>query len=230
VALLGQFQKEQKDIILLTADFIHAFFQMPVRFLEGPESLLLDSKRIPAKARRHHPTTQDPQILTRYILDEVLKPLFPEDAFCLIAFTTEDLWPGPGWNFVFGEASLDDRVGIWSMYRNGDPAKSSEDFQLCLKRTVKTGTHEIAHLFGIHHCIFFECAMNGSNHRRESDLRPVWLCPVCLRKLAWGSTFDPQEWFRHLAELSDQLGWQEERAFFLESLHHWLATNDANTP
>jgi archaemetzincin len=227
VVLLGQFHQEQKDILRLTADFIHAFFQMPVRFLDPPGGALArDLQNIPPQARRRHPMTQDPQVLTRYILEEVLKPVFPDDAFCLIAFTTEDLWPGPGWNFVFGEASLEDRVGVWSMYRNGDPAKSPEDFQLCLKRTVKTGTHEIAHMFGVHHCVFFECAMNGSNHRRESDQRPLELCPVCLRKLTWAISFDPRERFRQLADLSGGWDWQEEKSFFLESLRHWQGADD----
>ena len=44
-------------------------------------------------------------------------------------------------------------------------------------------THEIGHLFGIYHCIHFECIMNGSNHLDEADGRPFHLCPICLHKL-----------------------------------------------
>jgi len=29
-------------------------------------------------------------------------------------------------------------------------------------------THEIGHMFGIHHCVHFSCLLNGSNHLEES--------------------------------------------------------------
>ena len=44
-------------------------------------------------------------------------------------------------------------------------------------------THEIGHMFGVKHCVYYNCAMNGSNHLQESDRRTEHLCPVCLRKL-----------------------------------------------
>ena len=45
-------------------------------------------------------------------------------------------------------------------------------------------------MFGLAHCTFFNCPMNGSNHLAESDRRPLHLCPVCLRKLQWSIGFD----------------------------------------
>ena len=47
----------------------------------------------------------------------------PGDA-AVLGITALDLWPGPGWNFVFGQVSLRERVGVWSMARNGDPDES----------------------------------------------------------------------------------------------------------
>ena len=66
-----------------------------------------------------------------------------------LALTASDLWPGQGWNFVFGEASLRQRIGVWSIYRNGDP---ETDFQLCLRRTLSTASHETGHILGMAHC------------------------------------------------------------------------------
>eukprot|EP01084_Bolivina_argentea_P318817 552990_1 len=54
---------------------------------------------------------------------------------------------------------------------------------LFFRRCIKVLVHEIGHLFGIKHCVFFECIMNGSNHDQEADIKPVYLCPVCLHKL-----------------------------------------------
>jgi archaemetzincin len=213
IILIGDFDEERKRIIEETAEFIEAYFTLPVKFLPP-----VGVDVVPAAARRTHPQTQDRQILTTYIIESVLKPLKPEDAFCLIGFAAEDLWPGEGWNFVFGQASLPDRVGIWSIYRNGNPHEGVEARKLCLLRTIKTGIHEIGHMFSMHHCVFFECNMNGSNHRRESDARPVWLCPVCLRKLIWGLSKDPVARFEALLDVCARLGLEEERAFFHDSL------------
>ena len=42
---------------------------------------------------------------------------------------------------------------------------------------------EVTHLFGVKHCIYARCVMNGSNHIEEAESRPFVVCPVCLRKV-----------------------------------------------
>lgn len=49
--------------------------------------------------------------------------------------------------------------------------------------SFQTMTHEIGHMFGIKHCQWLNCVMQGSNHLEESDRRPLDFCPICLRKL-----------------------------------------------
>jgi archaemetzincin len=39
-------------------------------------------------------------------------------------------------------------------------------------RACKTMSHEISHMFGVRHCIYFECIMNGSNKIAEADKKP----------------------------------------------------------
>jgi len=212
ISLLGEFNQEQREIIGKVARFLELYYQIPVRFADNvPLSI------IPSKARREQPITHEQQILTSYIIEEVLLPRKPKDAFCYIAFSSADLWPGAGWNFVFGQASLDDRVGVWSIFRNGDPRVDAENYHLCLRRTISTGVHEVGHMFGLHHCIYYECTMNGSNHRMESDARPLWLCPVCLRKLNSILNFDPLERYKNLATICNELGLQEEAQFYSRS-------------
>jgi len=122
---LGEFNQTQRKVVDLTARFLHVYFQLPVKMRPA---VSLDV--VPERARRVHPTWGDKQILTGYVLDELLRPRMPRDACAMLALTTSDLWPGEGWNFVFGQASLRDRVGVWSIYRNGDPAESEEAFRL----------------------------------------------------------------------------------------------------
>lgn len=51
-------------------------------------------------------------------------------------------------------------------------------------------THEIGHLFGMTHCYYFICAMNESTTIDEAISQPLFLCPVCLRKLHKVLKFD----------------------------------------
>ena len=183
---IGDFTKSQRTVVDLTAEFMGLYFNLPARVRES-----LPPTTIPPSARRVHPQWKDRQILTTYVLDKILRPRLPEDAAALLAFTATDLWPGEGWNFVFGQASLRHRVGVWSIYRNGDPDRSPADFRLCLLRTMKTAVHETGHMFSMLHCTAYDCGMCGSMTRRESDARPLALCPECLAKVCWATQSDP---------------------------------------
>ena len=189
---IGEFNKKQTEIIELAAEFMKIYFGCEVVVNKS-----FTSKDFPERAKRVHPSWGMRQLLSTYILDEVLKPKLPDDAFAMIAFTEKDLWPGRGWNFVFGQASLRGRVGVWSIYRNGDPR---DDFPLCLERTLKTATHETGHMFSIQHCIAYQCNMNGSNSREESDRHPLYLCPECLPKILVATKGNAKERFKKLAE------------------------------
>ena len=51
------------------------------------------------------------------VLDEIGK-IVPPDAFCVGAITLCDLYPRDDWNFVFGIATLANRVGVYSLARH----------------------------------------------------------------------------------------------------------------
>jgi len=210
---LGDFNRTQRKVIDLTAEFMGIYFDLPVKVGED-----LPLRMIPEKARRTHPTWGDKQILSTYVLYDVLRPRLPRDGCVFIALTASDLWPGAGWNFVFGQASLRERVGVWSIYRNGDPDESDDAFRLCLRRTLKTATHETGHMFSMQHCILYECNMCGCNHRGESDRRPLALCPHCLAKLCYATGADPEKRFEKLIAFCKKNGLAEEQAFYERSL------------
>ncbi len=203
---LGKFNETQRKIIDRTAEFMGIYFELPVKVLDD-----LPLSIIPAEARRKHPSWGMDQILSTYVLDKVLKPRLPKDTCAYIAFTTSDLWPGRGWNFVFGQASLRNRVGVWSIYRNGDPDESDDAFKLCLLRTIQTATHETGHMFSMQHCILYECNMCGCNHRAESDRRPIALCPHCLAKLCYATGADPEKRYEKLIAFCKKNGLEKQR-------------------
>jgi len=65
-------------------------------------------------------------------------------------------------------------------------------------------------MFGLAHCIYFNCLMNGSNHLAESDRRPLHLCPVCLRKLQWSIGFDVVARYGALERVTREDGFTDE--------------------
>ncbi len=205
---LGTFPEDKSPSLEKLKEYANAYFSLEVVVLPS-----LDIKNS-LLTTRINPYTKKPQILTTDILNLLRKNL-PEGAFCLMAITMEDLYPHPSWNFVFGQASLRERVGVYSFARY-DPAFYGEKRggnykKLLLWRSCKVLVHEIGHMFGIEHCIFYRCVMNGSNHLKESDARPHHLCPVDLRKLQYSVGFDVVERYRKLQRFYKECGFEEEK-------------------
>jgi len=143
----------------------------------------------------------------------------------------EDLYPEPLWNFVFGQASITSGVGVYSFARY-DPVfygqKRTKDYEkILLKRSCKVLTHEMAHMFGLNHCIYYRCVLNGSNHLEESDARPLHLCPVCLRKLHHSIGFDVCDRYRRLYYFYQRVGFNEDSRWVLKRLRWILADKEA---
>src|SRR6266496_1078133 len=162
---------------------------------------------------RLNPNTKSRQVLTVDVL-KFLQARLPADAFCLLAITMDDLYPDSSWNFVFGQASLHEGVGVYSFARY-DPAfygqrRGSDYDSVLLRRSCKVLVHETGHMYGVSHCVFFACVMNGSNHLGESDSRPFHLCPVCLRKLQWSMNWDIVKRDESLAALYHEFGFEGE--------------------
>jgi archaemetzincin len=163
------------------AAFAAAFFQLDVRVLPP---LVLDPSSLVTRAA---PDTGTPQVYA----GDILARLFagkPADAFCVLGITAHDLFPHPIVSFAFGEASATCRVGMVSVARYGPPfcedAPGRQTGEM-RKRCCRDIAHEIGHMAGIAHCIYFRCLMNGSSSLAESDRRPLHLCPIDLRKLHW---------------------------------------------
>lgn len=223
---IGTFSPERQKILDETLAFMRIFFGREV-ITQPPIAL----EHIPEKARRVHPDWGDQQILTTYVLNDILKPTLPEDGAVGLAFTASDLWPGKGWNFVFGQASTRSRVGVWSIYRNGDPAVNETAYKLCLRRTIKTAIHETAHMFTLLHCTLYECGMCGSNNRGESDRRPLTFCPECDMKVCWATQQEPIARYQKLVEICRELGLEEEAVMYEKSIEvlKLNAKSDAST-
>ena len=191
---LGTFGDDAPPLDLIR-QYAAAFFMMDVVLL----------KPVPVDPRiRSRINAGQRQLMTGDVLDRLHAHL-PGDAFCILGITMIDLYPNDAWNFVFGQASLTDRVGVYSFARYGGGSK-----ELMLRRSCKVLTHETGHMFGLAHCIWYRCVMNGSNHLGEFDARPMQLCPVDLRKLQWSVGFDVVERYRRLRAASAAAHFEDE--------------------
>lgn len=206
---LGEFTVAQGEVLKQTADVLAAFFGMKLELMKD-----VKLEDMPESAKRINEHTKQPQWLTGYLMNSILKPRVAKDAAAVLGLTAVDLWPGMGWNFVFGQASLSERVGVWSMARNGNPEGDENERNLFLKRTLKTAAHETGHMLGILHCKLYECGMNGSNNRSESDRQPLEFCPECQAKVYWTCGAEPKRRLTELAELMKKYGMKEETGVF----------------
>ncbi len=204
---LGTFNAKQQKLIEVTAGYLEAFYDLPVERM--PAQAIKRPLRI--KDSRRNPHTRVEQIRTGYLLDEVLKPILPANAAALIAFTVDDLYPDESMNYVFGQASLENRVGVWSLARLGDNA----DYDTFLLRTLKIAAHETGHMFSLRHCTKWECLMSGTNHLAETDSRPIDACPECTAKICWLSDADQAARYDKLAAFCRKNGLIREADEFI---------------
>jgi archaemetzincin len=117
-----------------------------------------------------------------------------------------DIYPFDSWNFVFGYALQ--KVCVFSFARYDDrfeDKKAKYDLNKIKYYASKVMVHEIGHLFGFPHCIHNLCLMNGFYHREELDIKPVFFCPVCTRKLQIALGFSIKERFIALRDLTKTL-------------------------
>ena len=207
---IGKFTSQQREVIDLVADYMRAFFNLPVE--------LRDIKPLanipPQNSRVQYPNNR--QIRTTYFIDNILPKMIPADAAAFICFTNYDLYPGDTWNYVFGQATLQKRVGVWSLWRLerelGKPAAK----ELFLARTLKIAMHETGHMFSMAHCTKYECLMSGTNHLGETDRRPLDTCPECSAKIAWAMNYPLVERYRNLAAFWKKRDSKTERRKMLD--------------
>ncbi len=212
---LGPFRADERKLLETLREYSAAFFDCPV--------VIAPDLPLPTKGRRTR--REDGRTWTQHhtqvLLHEVLAPRLPHDAVAYLGITMSDLYPEASWHFVFGEATLDERVGVYSLVRYlpafaGEPDTPAAR-TLGLLRSFKVLSHEAGHMFGLHHCARFECLMNGTNSLEETDRSPATLCPVCLKKLAWNLRFDVRARYARLLSiyqregLTDVARWTEAR-------------------
>ncbi len=108
-----------------------------------------------------------------------------KDALASIAVLSDDIFCDD-LEFVFGLGDPHRRAALVSLHRLASEATPA----ILQRRARLLACHEVGHVLGMQHCVFYECLMNGTNSLEEADHTPLRLCPVCLAKLVWNVELD----------------------------------------
>lgn len=122
--------------------------------------------------------------------------------YCAVGITMLDLFMDNTDEFSMGAASMGGRrIGLFSFARYSplfsrrahvpesqisNPYESlppERIRQLITLRATKTCVHELLHMFGLDHCVYASCLMQGSGNLDEDFAIVHHLCPVCLHKV-----------------------------------------------
>jgi len=92
----------------------------------------------------------------------------------------------PELNFVFGEASSQRRVAVYSIARL-DPHfyREHANLEKLTRRAITEAIHELGHVFGLAHCERADCVMWFSNTLAETDRKGWEFCKHCAERIDW---------------------------------------------
>lgn len=118
----------------------------------------------------------------QYNANKLLKTMdaaFSEDKRKTIGLFNVDLYI-PILTFIFGQAFLNGRAGIASVYRlSNERYGMNSDTSLLLERSKKEVIHELGHTFGLIHCHVPECVMRSSTYVEDIDQKGTAFCHNC---------------------------------------------------
>jgi archaemetzincin len=107
----------------------------------------------------------------------------PADDALRLVITDYDLYK-TSHQFVFGDASEDQRIAIVSLHRlRSEFYGERADANLLFQRTLKEAVHDLGHALGLKHCYNARCAMYFSNSIYDTDNKLSHFCDGCEKRV-----------------------------------------------
>lgn len=216
---LGSFPTElvvERDmVVLVRTPRLDVMKELTARFFGLPVDVVtplpIEQFELPLREHRGHE-----QYDALGLIDGV-EPVLPEHAYSMTVLINHDLFVTHEQDHGFGYATHKERLAVMSFARFepqfGGESRADDELDRIPMRGLKVLVHEVAHTFGLRHCDYYACIMNGLVDREEVDDTPLHLCPVCLRKLMSIVGFDPVARYAQLEALYAELGMDEEQAW-----------------
>jgi archaemetzincin len=164
---VGFFENRLLDRI--AKDIEHEFL-LPVKIREGH----LDLSEFYHPARRQY----DGNLLLKEIDNQ-----FASDSVKTLGLFNVDLFI-PILTYIFGQAFLNGRTGIASVFRlSNERYGLIADEKILVDRIRKEVIHELGHTFGLIHCHDPVCVMRSSTYVEDIDQKNHNLCQQCRAEI-----------------------------------------------
>jgi archaemetzincin len=160
----------EQDLLMKIADSVKKEYNFLVNVKEGH----LDLSEYYDSGRRQYDGTR--------LLKEV-DTVYAADSCKTIGLFSVDLYI-PILTYIFGQAFLNGRSGIASLYRLSNERYGIDiDNELVLDRFKKEVIHELGHTLGLIHCHIPTCVMRSSTYVEDIDQKGQNLCLKCRAEL-----------------------------------------------
>ena len=168
--ILISFGYFEKDLLEMIVQDVEHEFMVPVKTREGH----LDLSEFYNCARKQ---------FNGFTLLKEVDGKFASDAGKTIGLFDVDLFI-PILTYIFGQAYLNGRVGIASLYRlRNERYGLKMDEKVLVERFLKEVIHELGHTFGLIHCHDQTCVMKSSTYVEDIDQKSHYLCKKCSAQL-----------------------------------------------
>jgi len=95
---------------------------------------------------------------------------------------------------------------------------------LWFSRLARTVSHELGHCFGMDHCVYYACNMQGTAGMKEDVRQPPYLCPVCEAKVGHAIVSELKA-----GKEEEKIVWSKERHEALSNFCTRLRNDDVST-
>jgi archaemetzincin len=171
IITLVSFGYFEEDLIKNIADRVKHEFHFKVNIKEGH----LDLSEFYDPGRRQYNGTK--------LLKEI-DYCFSTDQNKTLGLFSVDLFI-PILTYIFGQAFLNGRTGIASLYRlSNERYGINDDNKYVSDRFAKEVIHELGHTFGLVHCYVPTCVMRSSTYVEDIDQKSVNFCLKCREEIS----------------------------------------------
>jgi len=165
----------ETDLLEKVVQEVEQEFMVPVKIREGH----LDLSEFYNPARNQYDANK---------LLKVIDAEFALDHAKTLGIFNVDLFI-PILTYIFGQAFLNGRSGIASLYRlRNERYGLKSDEKLFIERLRKEIIHELGHSFGLIHCTNPTCVMRSSTYVEDIDQKSHQFCSKCNAELMKNET------------------------------------------